>query len=205
MSKNYITVNLQNHAEVYQCKNNIKQPGAIIKTENMPKAVHTKIEIGQLLPPFALNTTECKTVSPWDYKEKKCLFLFFFDVRDSIDWESLAVIKERFDELNNSNAVVLAVAKGSPEEVDECVMSLDLPFDVLIDENDKARRAFGISKCTIIATDRFGEIRLIEEVYNNIERVIDRAITYVSLSELECPECGVGTWDMPIGYSNTNK
>lgn len=151
-------------------------------------------EVDHFLPPFELQSLDNRTVSPWDFKEKKDLLLLFFDPRNRSDLEMLALIRRRYDEFTEANAEILAIGSGPRAELEQCMSALKVPFTLLSDEDDKVRNLYGVKETTIFAADRFGQLRMVKKVEGNIDQILDMAIDALDLSELECPECGVSTW-----------
>jgi peroxiredoxin len=165
-----------------------------MEEEAMEQEVMSQPEIDHFLPPFELQSLDNRTVSPWDFKEKKDLLLLFFDPRNRSDLETLALIRRRYDEFADANAEILAIASGPRAEMEQCMSALKIPFTLLSDENDKVRNLYGVKETTIFAADRFGQLRLVKTVEENIDHILDIVIDALDLSELECPECGVSTW-----------
>lgn len=166
-----------------------------IEEEAMIQESMLKTELFHLLPPFKLESTEGKMVSPWDYKERKNLLLFFFRAEVSEDWEILSLLKQRFQDFSEISTEILAIGRGTHEEIDECVGSLDLPFQVLIDTTCEVTGYYCMAGSAIFAADRFNSIRFMSEVTSaDADKVIDQALAVIELAELECPECGVATW-----------
>jgi peroxiredoxin len=166
-----------------------------IESEAMEQEVRTKLELGHTIPEFRLRTVSGEVIGPADYKQKKNLVLFFYDVRESESWEILAALKQRYHEFKEANTEVLAISPGPVEELKDCVDSMRLPFPVLCDCDKEAVCAYCVSEPTIFVADKFGELEMHSVVTSeNADSVIDAAVSAVELSELECPECGVSTW-----------
>ena len=73
------------------------------------------------IPAFELKTLHGETVRSWDYKERKNLMVLLFDPRKNRDWEILAELRHRYDDISRANGEVLAVAGGPIEELADCV------------------------------------------------------------------------------------
>lgn len=165
-----------------------------IESEAMEQEVRPKLELGHLVPHFRLQDADGNVISTMDFKEKKNLVLFFFDLHSSRDWASLAMLKRRYHELADNNAEVLAITSGPFEEIRDCAASMDVPFPLLCDCYREATCSYCVTGTTLFVADRFGELKLQEPVSDDIDHIIDQAVTQLELAELECPECGVSTW-----------
>jgi len=166
-----------------------------IEEEAMEQEVRTKLEIGHITPEFNLRTVDGRTIQPTDYKQRKNLLLFFFDVRSSDDWEMLAELKQRYDKIAENNAEVLAISAGPLEELQDCVDSMDLPFPILCDCDRETACKYCVVGPAIFVADKYGELKYVSDVSTyTIDDVLNRAMSVLELEEMECPECGVSTW-----------
>ncbi len=112
----------------------------------------SNVEIGRLIPEFRLSTPEGQVIDPTNFKQKKNLVIYFFDVHNSESWETLAILRQRYHEFKNVNAEVLATSPGSMEELQDCVSSMDLPFPVLCDSNGEVTRTYSVTKPALFVT-----------------------------------------------------
>jgi len=168
-----------------------------ITAEELEQEFGAAIEIGHLIPEFKLLTTNGQVIDPIDFKQKKNLVIYFFDVHNSTSWEMLAMLRQRYHEFKEVNTEVLAISPGSMEELQDCVSSMNLPFPILCDSNGDVASAYSVTKPTLFVADRYGELKTFSEVTSeNIETVIESALSTLDLVELECPECGVPTWSI---------
>lgn len=150
--------------------------------------------IGKLIPPFSLRSIDDKTISPWDYKEKMGLLIVFFNIYDQTDLEALMEINRRYHEIADENAEVIAISPSSIEEIKECSADFNFMFPVLSDPMGKVACAYNAAESMIYAADKFGELKFMARLTDNIDDALSDAINALDLSELECPECGVSTW-----------
>lgn len=166
-----------------------------IEEEAMEQESRLKPELMHLLPSFELQSIEGKKVSPWDFKEKMNILLFFFRAEDSDDWDTLALLKQRAQDFSEINTEIMVIGRGTFGELEECVGSLELPFHILYDEDGKVAKEYGVSGAAIFATDRFNMLRFKNDVTSDkADQIIDQAHAVIDLAELECPECGVTNW-----------
>ena len=71
---------------------------------------------------------------------------------------------------------------------------MDLPFKVLHDPDNKVRQRYCAYDTSIYVADKFSGLRLQTVVPNDLDSVLNSVINVMELAELECPECGVGSW-----------
>ncbi len=166
-----------------------------IEEEATEQEVRPKLELGHMIPQFRLRSVGGEVIEPSDFKQKKNLVLYFFDVRDSESWEMLAALRQRYEEFKDVNAEVLAISPGPLEELEDCTSSMDLPYRLLCDCDKEAACSYCVAGPMLFVADKFGELEMQSEVTSaNIDMVIDKALSALQLSELECPECGVSSW-----------
>ncbi|MCE5314429.1 MAG: redoxin domain-containing protein [Armatimonadota bacterium] len=158
------------------------------------ESIGHEISPGKLIPYFSLESTDGKMISTWDFKEKMGLVIVFFNPRSSADLEAIAQINSRYQEITDENAEVLAVGSGAVEEMTGCVAGMNFRFPLLMDSNGEAARSFNVEQGAIFAADRYGELRMKAALADDLDSTLDNAINAISLSELECPECGVSSW-----------
>ncbi len=171
-----------------------REPPVTIEEEAMEQKVRSKPKINHLVPTFMLQSVKGDIISPWQYKEKKNLVMLFFDPRSSSDLAILAEFKRRYHDIADDNGEVLAIATGPPEELKECVASMDFPFPLLSDSDDRVREEYGVSGPTIFVADKFGELKMQSAIGDDVDSIINAALSVLDLIELECPECGVASW-----------
>ena len=163
----------------------------------MEREASHKPNLEELIPVFAVRDTEGSTVSSWDFKGKNGLLVFFFDPRSSRDWEVLSEIRRRNHELRDANAKVVAIGSGPMNELVECEAGVNPPFRLFSDGSGRARKAYGISAATILVADCFGALKMYSDVLDDIDAVLDAAVSKLELADLECPECSESAWPEP--------
>lgn len=181
----------------------------------------TQPEVGELLPPFRLSSTDGRSVSPWDYKERQSLLLFFFDPRESADLEALAELRRRYPEITDANAEVLAIGTHSMADIKECAVkrhypatedlarratgsdapvtddlqtcaaALDMPFPILADDTGEVARDYCVTEAAMYVADQYGELECHERVSAGLDRVLESCINQLGLISVRCPECGI--------------
>jgi hypothetical protein len=162
--------------------------------EDMAQSYWAQFEIGRMLPDFRLPSVEGSMISPLDYKEKMGLAVLYFDIERTDDWGVLWEVARRKREFDEANAQLLAVVNATKSEAEICLGDFRLPFPVLYNES-LAEHGPLADRPKLITADRFGEVKTVDDVTSeNVDRILDRAVTRLELSEMECPECGAPTW-----------
>ena len=100
---------------------------------------------------------------------------------------ALAALGRRAEELARDEvAAAIAVVPEEPEDVPPGV-------ELLLDPDGRFAALVGARPGTVLASDRFFEVRGTYDVHERgPEAAIAAAHDRVELNELECPECGVG-------------
>ena len=175
--------------------NNERVDDITIGEEAMEQEVRPKLEIGHMVPDFNLRTVGDERISVSDFKGKKNLVIFFFDLHNSNDWSVLAELKRRYHDFTDANAEVLAISSGPFEELKDCAASMSLPFHLLCDCDRETACTYCVSGAMLFVADKFGELKLQSAISeDNADTLLDSALSTLELIELECPECGVSSW-----------
>lgn len=152
------------------------------------------MEVGHMIPDFRLESTDGRMISPIDFKEKKNLLILFFNPRSSCELEALALIEKRYSEITEENGEVLAIASGPIEETKDCMQAMHAPFPILSDAHAEAMCVYCAVQGEVFVADKYGELKMVEPLCRDTDKMLDKAISTMDLIELECPECGVSTW-----------
>lgn len=165
-----------------------------IGKEATEQEVRPQLQLGHMIPDFRLESTDGRVISPMDYKERKNLVVIFFNPRSRCELEALALVRQRYHEITDENAEVLAIASGPMEELKTCVTALQPPFPLLNDTREEATCAYRVTEAELFVADRFGELKMLGPLCDDLDKVLDQVISTLGLIELECPECGVSSW-----------
>jgi len=165
-----------------------------IEEEAMAQYVRPGLALGHTVPDFRLQSADGGVVSPMDYKERKNLVIIFFNPCDSDNLEMIAEVGRRYPEFTEENAEVLGIAAGPINVFSECAKALHSPFPLLADVRDEARCAYCVAGPMIFVADRYGELKMQSAIGDNLDVLLDEAVSTLELVEIECPECGVSTW-----------
>jgi len=161
----------------------------------MEQTIAPIAEVGRLAPAFSLTDAAGRTVSLWGFKDRKNLRMVFFAPDGASDRQLLNRIKRDYAKIRAENAEVLAVGRGSAADVAGVAKDLELPYIVLADPTGGIHRLYGAAGPTTFLADRFGEIVLRLDSTGDLDEWMDKLLTRLGLIELQCPECGVPTWD----------
>lgn len=165
-----------------------------IEEEAMEQVVRPKLQVGYMIPDFKLQTTDGREVSPLDYKEKTNLVIIFFNPKNGCEVDSLKLVKDRYNEIVDNNAEVLAIASGPMDELKEYVQQFQPPFPMLSDERQQATCAYCVTEAEVFVADKYGELEMVGPLCEKTEEVINQIVSTIEMVELECPECGVSSW-----------
>jgi peroxiredoxin len=165
-----------------------------IETEATAQYVRPGLAVGHTIPEFRLESADGGVISPSDYKERKNLTIIFFNPCESSNLEMIAEIGRRYQEFADNNAEVLAIAAGPIKVFSECAKALRSPFALLADVREEAKCAYCVAGPMLFVADRYGELRMQSAIGDDLDSVIDKALSELELIEIECPECGVSTW-----------
>jgi peroxiredoxin len=101
----------------------------------------TPLEPGSLAPEFKLEATDGRVHSRGEYRNKKAMVLFFFE--DSKEAATLLNdLAARHAEFEELGVQVLGIGHDYPDELQDLVNDLKLPFPVLFDGKDSAWYAY---------------------------------------------------------------
>ncbi len=165
-----------------------------IGNEATAQYVRPGLAVGHTIPDFRLESADGGIVSPMDYKAKKNLVIVFFNPRDSSDLAMIAEVGRRYAEFADNNAEVLAIASGPIKVFSECAKALRSPFALLADVRSEAQCAYCVAGAMLFVADRYGELKMQSDLGEDLDDVLDKAVSALELIEIECPECGVPTW-----------
>ncbi len=155
----------------------------------------SKLQLKHLIPQFELNTASGEKISLWDFKGLKPLIIVFVRSDDPNDWEITSKITKRYDEIISAGGQVIIIASGKIEEINRLRYALNPNMPILLDTDKTIWDVYGANVDRVFVCDRYGELKMISEFGNDFDSTLNKAIIAVELSELECPECGIPTWE----------
>lgn len=146
----------------------------------------------EILPGFRLRSVTGEFISPYDYKEKQNLVIFFFDTSCEQCGDFLKDAADRYGEYLEADTEILVVGNAPVSDLADISDGLGLPFPILSDPESIVLDEFSNGIPTVVVADRFGEIRMVTRLEGDRHSFDqDKVLTQLQLIELECPECGV--------------
>jgi len=151
---------------------------------------------GDMLPHFVLPAVGGGQVSSADFKGKKNLVIYLFDPECPPCVGFLDRLTQITALARELNAEILTIGGESAQALAVRLGDKRPPFPVLGDESGKTLGSFGTEAAALLVADRFGEIRERVDAQADSLPDLDRVLDLLSLVEMECPECGVPTWEI---------
>jgi peroxiredoxin len=176
----------------------------VVSMPSKPRCYHDPIEmlkVRQLVPPVAIHTPDGRSVSSWDFKQKKNLVIAFLHSDCEECRGFLQALSANASELAEHGAVVLAAFLDVPPRSlrDTIAAAILLGTDasgrgVRAFLGDDAASGNGLTQLGVFVTDRYGELK---------SQWITRAHSFPATSqilgalwqaEIACEECGEPHW-----------
>lgn len=104
------------------------------------------MEKGKKVPEFKLSSDDEKVISLKDFKGKKIILYFYPKDNTSGCTEEACNFRDKYDEIEKLNAVVIGVSKDSISSHKKFKSKYNLPFILLSDENNEILEKFGVWK-----------------------------------------------------------
>lgn len=143
-----------------------------------------KIEVGDKVPIFSLYNQNGKIISIKDFIGKP-IVIYFYPKDDTIGCTKEACgFRDEYHKFSKAGAVIFGVSADSVESHKKFKTKYRLPFDLLSDNNNRLRKAFGVpadlfgfipGRVTYII-DRKGIVRHIFDNQMNATKHIDESL-----------------------------
>ena len=143
-----------------------------------------RVEIGDKAPEFALKNEKGVTVSLTDFIGKKAVVLYFYpkDGSPGCTKEACA-FRDSYEAFKDAGAEVIGISSQSEESHSIFSLKYNLPFTLLVDEEAKVRKAYGVppsfgmipGRATYVI-DKEGTVRHIFSSQMNIEGHVNEAL-----------------------------
>lgn len=156
----------------------------------------------QLLPDFALKSSEGQTIRVSDYRGWCNLVLVFVGEPTGERIRSvLGPFTEPAAAFRDWTAEVLAAILGTPQEAIQVKHREAASFPVLADPDGQVHRTFGAvtaeggPAAAVYITDRWGEIYLARRT--DADQALptpQEILEWLHFIAIQCPECGVADW-----------
>jgi len=150
--------------------------------------------VGRMMPQIDLPAIGGGRMATRNLKGRKNLVLYFFDPASDACLSNLNQLAEILASCRELDAEMAAIGGEDLDTLSNRLGSRSLPFPVLADGDGEARSRLGASQAVLIIADRFGQIRERWDLDCGTAPDKTRIVDVLSLIELECPECGVPTW-----------
>jgi peroxiredoxin len=157
---------------------------------------------GHLMPDFTLSSSDGKQVSPYDYRGRSNLVLFFAGrTKDSSDSPLLSALAKRYGEIAETNSEVVVVLAESVTQADEFRRKMHFPVSVLSDPDMRVHNMVGacgaqaVPGATLYITDRFLEVFAVWRTgTGDVLPDISAVLSWLSYLDSQCPECTQIEW-----------
>jgi peroxiredoxin len=150
--------------------------------------------IGDMIPLFTLPSITGEEISLARLKGARNLIVYLFDADCEPCLGFLDSLVEIAPDCRELQTEIIAVGSKSNEELASILQERQFPFPIVGDATGDIWRRYDADGITLIAADRFGEIRQRTESDGEILPDPQQLLAVLSLVELECPECGIATW-----------
>ncbi|MGE5620507.1 MAG: peroxiredoxin family protein [Sphingomonadaceae bacterium] len=159
-----------------------------------------KLEMEKVVPDFILPSVAGKQVSPRDFKQKSNLVIVYLDLQKCgkcVDF--LRELADNYHVYRELETEILAVSPQPVSDLQGRAGIMGIPFPLLSDEQGQVGRAYLGAQAIpnamggVFVTDRFGALRamMIAQTENDLPNQ-QSILDWLSLIEMECPECGPG-------------
>jgi peroxiredoxin Q/BCP len=159
-----------------------------------------RLRIHELVPPFALPSTQGKEVKLWDYKMRKNLVILFYHGEGcSRCKEELKMFAEHYGELVKLEAEMLAISRDGLERSRSLSAELGLPYPLLADPEGRViekytywRKDTEATLPSVFVTDRYGTLyhQLIADEITGLPD-LKEILSWLGFIQSQCPECSI--------------
>ncbi len=157
---------------------------------------------GHLISDFTLPATGGGQVSPYDYRGRSALVIFFAgDANQSQTRELLSALTGHKAEIRDRDSEVLVILSYGPGQAEKIAGQIELSFPVLIDQAGEVHRSVGALSAeaapgaALYVTDRFMEVYAAwrSGSGDNLPG-ISEVLSWLSYIDSLCPECTQVEW-----------
>jgi peroxiredoxin Q/BCP len=143
-----------------------------------------RIEIGDKAPEFTLKNQKGQDVSLKDFIGRKAVVLYFYpkDGSPGCTKEACA-FRDNYEAFKDAGAEVIGISSQSEESHSIFSLKFNLPFTLLVDEEARVRKLFGVPSSlgmipgrVTYVIDREGTVRHIFSSQTNIEGHVNEAL-----------------------------
>ena len=145
----------------------------------------TTLKKGDTIPNFTLKNQEGQPFTISDFIGKKNLVIYFYPKDDTPGCTKEACkFRDDYEAFTDLNAMVIGISSDSPESHAEFATKYNLPFNLLSDEQNEIREAFGVQgnfmgiipgRVTFIV-NKSGIIEYVFDSMSQAEKHVDESI-----------------------------
>jgi peroxiredoxin len=163
----------------------------------MKAVAQPKLKERTLAPQFDLAATGGRRLMTWKYKGLNNLVIVFLpDLSTEESRDELQEFARRYGQYREHNTELIIVSQDNIQTLDRISRELSLPFPLACDVDGAVTDSYTTLTPALFVLDRFGELHAqseaeADEDFPDYRQIID----WLHLIELECPECGVPTWE----------
>jgi len=104
------------------------------------------LKIGDVVPEFTLKDQNEKDFTLTDFIGKQNMVIYFYPKDDTPGCTKEACrFRDEFEVFTDLEAVVIGISSDSPQSHQDFITKYNLPFTLLTDSTDEARKAFGVN------------------------------------------------------------
>jgi len=159
-----------------------------------------RLQVHQLVPPFALPAGQGKVLKLWDYKMRKNLVILFHYGSSCLPCrEKLTEVAENYGEFVKLETEILAVSSEGEENNEKLRGELNLPFPLLSYPAGRVIEKYtywqGDNRTpspSVFVTNRFGTLffqQIAEEITGLLQG--EEILKWLLFIQSQCPECSI--------------
>lgn len=154
-----------------------------------------------VMPPLGLRQRDGRTVSAWDFKQRRNLLIAFLDADCSLCGKFIHDLCVHTPRLREEDAVALLIFPKQPENLPSDPLPEGMFAGVAASADEippflgkDAPAGQALSRRGIFVTDRYGEIARSWIVREHEFPGIKQILTTLNAVEIACEECTVPVW-----------
>ncbi len=149
------------------------------------------LTVGALLPDVTLTSVAGQPVRISDYRGRYALVLLLLgESRDAALFERLLALADRYAEIRQEGAEVLAIVPGPREAAEAIARAHPFPFPILADADKRAHHRYeAVERGTLLIADRYGEIYYVGVAAEGHSLPsVEEILSWIRFTEAQCPE-----------------
>jgi len=149
------------------------------------------LSVGALLPDATLISATGQPVRISDHRGRYALVLLLLgELRDAALRERLLALADRYAEIRQEGAEVLAIVPGPREAAEALARARPFPFPILADVDKRAHRQYeAVERGMLLIADRYGEIYFVGAAAEGHSLLsVEEILSWIRFTEAQCPE-----------------